>query len=106
MLPLHVLAAALAERRVPTQVMGQLPVTALVSAVRRTGVSGIFIWSQRARGEDEVAPRFPVEALPRTRGARVLVAGGPGWAGHTPEQQVELSTDLADAVRLLASTPR
>lgn len=105
-LPLHVLAAALAERRVPTQVMGQLPVTALASAVRRTGVSGIFIWSQRARGEDEVAPRFPVEALPRTRGARVLVAGGPGWAGHTPEQQVELSTDLADAVRLLASTPR
>ncbi len=105
-LPLHVLAAALAERRVPTQVMGQLPVTALVSAVRRTGVSGIFVWSQRARGEDEVAPRFPVEALPRIRGPRVLVAGGPGWAGRAPDPQVVLSADLGHAVGLLAATPR
>ncbi|GAA4306674.1 hypothetical protein GCM10023162_10710 [Klenkia terrae] len=59
-LPLHVLAAALAELRVPTQVMGQLPATALVSAVRRTGVSGVFVWSQRARGEDEPRPGTPV----------------------------------------------
>jgi hypothetical protein len=105
-LPLHVLAAALAELRVPSQVMGQLPATALVSAVRRTGVSGVFVWSQRARGEDEVAPRFPVDALPRTRGARVLVAGGPGWAGRAPDPQVVLSADLAHAVRLLAAAPR
>jgi len=105
-LPLHVLAAALAERRVPTQVMGQLPAAALASAVRRTGVSGVFVWSQRPRGGDEVAPRFPVDALPRTRSGRVLVAGGPGWAGASPDPRVTLSADLAHAVRVLAAAPR
>lgn len=105
-LPLYVLAAALAERRVPSQVMGQLPAAALVSVVRRTGVSGVFVWSQRAPGEDGPVARFPVDALPRTRAPRALVAGGPGWAGRAPDPRVTMSVDLAHAVRLLAATPR
>ncbi len=105
-LPLHVLSAALSERRVPAQVMGQLPASALVSAVRRTGVSGVFVWSQRPRGEDEVTPHFPVDALPRTRSPQVLVAGGPGWSGRAPDPRVLLSADLSHAVRVLAGAPR
>jgi MerR family transcriptional regulator, light-induced transcriptional regulator len=106
-LPLHVLAAALAERRVPAQVLGQLPVSALVSAVRRTGASGIFVWSQRRpQGPDQPGPTFPVGALPPSRGARALVAGGPGWADTDVDDRVVVSASLAEAVDLLAATPR
>jgi MerR family transcriptional regulator, light-induced transcriptional regulator len=106
-LPLHVLAAALAERRVPSQVLGQLPVSALVSAVRRTGASGIFIWSQRRpQPGDGPGPVFPVDALPPSRAARTLVAGGPGWAGSDVDDRVVVSGSLADAVGLLAATSR
>ncbi|MCZ2829155.1 MerR family transcriptional regulator [Modestobacter sp. VKM Ac-2986] len=106
-LPLHVLAAALAERRVPAQVLGQLPVSALVSAVRRTGASGVFIWSQRRPvAPDDAPPRFPVDALPTSRTARALVAGGPGWADSVLDDRVAVSASLADAVDLLAAAPR
>jgi hypothetical protein len=106
-LPLHVLAAALAERRVPAQVLGQLPVAALVSAARRTGASGIFIWSQRRpQAADQLGPRFPVGALPSSRGARALVAGGPGWAGSDLDSRVVLSASLGETVDILAATPR
>jgi MerR family transcriptional regulator, light-induced transcriptional regulator len=106
-LPLHVLAAALAERRVPCQVLGQLPVAALVSVVRRTGASGIFIWSQRRHDPaDGPGPTFPVDALPTSRGARALVAGGPGWAGGDLDDRVVVAGSLAGAVDLLAATVR
>jgi hypothetical protein len=106
-LPLHVLAAALAERRVPSQVLGQLPVSALVSAVRRTGASGVFIWSQRrSQAPDDPAPGFPVDALPTSRSARALVAGGPGWADSVLDARVAVPGSLAEAVDLLAAAPR
>ncbi|MCZ2839207.1 MerR family transcriptional regulator [Modestobacter sp. VKM Ac-2985] len=106
-LPLHVLAAALAERRTPAQVLGQLPVSALVSAVRRTGASGVFIWSQRPpQSAEQTGQQFPVDALPTSRAPRALVAGGPGWAHGVLDRRVVVSESLADAVDLLAATPR
>src|SRR4051812_32611726 len=46
-LPLHALAAALAERRVPVQLLGaRVPAGALAEAVRRTGPAVVFVWSQ------------------------------------------------------------
>jgi hypothetical protein len=38
--------------------------------------------------------------------ARALVAGGPGWADTDLDDRVVLSTSLAQAVHLLAATPR
>ncbi len=105
-LPLHVLAAALAERRVAGQVMGQLPAAALVSTVRRTGACAVFVWSQRPHGPDAPAPELPLDALPRTRPPLRLVVGGPGWGGAGLPAEVHRSTDLTDAVARLCAAAR
>ncbi|MDQ1722635.1 MAG: MerR family transcriptional regulator, light-induced transcriptional regulator, partial [Pseudonocardiales bacterium] len=44
-LPLHALAAALAELRVPLRLLGgRVPTTAVAAAARRTGAGAIFLW--------------------------------------------------------------
>jgi hypothetical protein len=44
-LPLHALAAGLAERRVPLRLLGgRVPTTAVASAARRTDAGAIFLW--------------------------------------------------------------
>ncbi|MPR00384.1 MerR family transcriptional regulator [Modestobacter sp. I12A-02628] len=105
-LPLHALAAALAEQRVPAQVMGQLPAAALGSAVRRTGASAVFVWSQRPSGPGVPVPELPMDALPRTRPAVRVVVGGPGWTDAPLPASVYRSVSLADAVRELQAAPR
>ncbi|MGH3123874.1 MAG: B12-binding domain-containing protein, partial [Streptosporangiaceae bacterium] len=75
-LPLHALAAALAERGIGSRVLGpDLPYFALAAAVRRTGPGVVFLWSQvAATGDPAVLP----DLSPRRPGAR-LILGGPGW---------------------------
>jgi hypothetical protein len=75
-LPLHALAAALAERGICSRVLGSdLPYFALAAAVRRTGPAVVFLWSQaRATGDPDELP----DLFPRRPGAR-LILGGPGW---------------------------
>jgi MerR family transcriptional regulator, light-induced transcriptional regulator len=75
-LPLHALAAALAERGIGSRVLGpDLPYFALAAAVRRTGPGVVFLWSQaRATGDPDALP----DLSPRRPGAR-LILGGPGW---------------------------
>lgn len=75
-LPLHALAAALAERGIDSRVLGpDLPYFALAAAVRRTGPGVVFLWSQaRATGDPDALPGLS----PRRPGAR-LILGGPGW---------------------------
>ena len=77
-LPLHALAVALAERRVPVRTLGpRVPATALASATRRLGASAVFVWRQLADG-----PTVDLDTLPST---------GRGWSswwvarvGHRP----------------------
>jgi DNA-binding transcriptional MerR regulator len=96
-LPLHALAAALAERQVGVRVLGaRVPAEALADAVRRSGPAVVFVWSQRP----ETADVTQLESLPRQRPATLLVTGGPGW-GPPPPSAVHVE-DLTDAVTLIS----
>lgn len=102
-LPLHALAAALAERRVPTRVLGaRVPPDALAAAIRRIGPSGVFLWSTMPATGD---PRA-LSALPAVRPAPLVVLGGPGWAVEDlPLGLAGLAvvSELAAAVEALAA---
>ena len=98
-LPLYVLAGALAEQRVPTRQLGaRVPVAALVAATRRTGASAVFVWRQIA-----LDTGAPVIALPTSRPPVRLVVGGPGWAGAALDPATVLAADLGVAVRILSA---
>ena len=101
-LPLHVAAVALAERRVPVRLLGpRVPPIALASAARRTGASAVFVWRQRVEG-----PAADLAGLPRSRPPVLAVVGGPGWRpGETPPG-ARLAVDLRSAVTLLQAAPR
>ena len=101
-LPLHVAAVALAERRVPVRLLGpRVPPNALASAARRTGASAVFVWRQRVEG-----PAADLAGLPRSRPPVLAVVGGPGWRrGETPPG-ARLAVDLRCAVTLLQAAPR
>ncbi|HEU4489526.1 MAG TPA: MerR family transcriptional regulator [Jiangellales bacterium] len=101
-LPLHALAASLAERRVATRVLGaRVPQDALAAAIRRTGPSAVFLWSTMPSTGD---PRA-LSALPAVRPAPLVVLGGPGWAAEgLPLGLAGLAVvdELAAAVEALA----
>ena len=99
-LPLHIIAAVLAERRVPVQLLGaRVPHAALLSALRRTNASAVFVWRQRTIDTGAIE-------LPSTRPPVALVVGGPGWEGVTLPPGSSVARSLADAVELLQATPR
>ncbi|WP_037046599.1 MerR family transcriptional regulator [Pseudonocardia autotrophica] len=76
-LPLAVLGAVLAERRVAYRPLGpNLPLDALVAAVRRTAPAAVVLWAQ---GPATADPGL-FAALPRTRPRFRSFAAGPGWA--------------------------
>ena len=94
-LPLHALAAGLAERGVSTRTLGPaLPADALHAAVRRTGPSLLFVWSQLPG----TANAEVLSALPMTRPPTAIVVGGPGWAPHRLPEHVNVALDLSDAL--------
>lgn len=97
-LPLHVLAAALAERRCSTRLLGpRLPGRALVDAVRRSGPGVVFVWSQLECSADAGA----VEALPVQRPPATVVLGGPGWQRVTLGRPVERVSSLPHALDIV-----
>ena len=102
-LPLHALAAALAERRVATRVLGgRVPQDALAAAIRRTGPTAVFLWSTMPSTGDPGA----LSALPAVRPAPLVVLGGPGWAVESlPLGLAGLAVvdELAAAVEALAA---
>jgi DNA-binding transcriptional MerR regulator len=98
-LPLHALAAALAERQVATRVLGgRVPIGALASAVRRTGPVAVFVWAQMPGYGD----RRLFEGLPVLRPPPRLVLGGPGWDGVDVPDGVAHVDDLGSAVERLS----
>ncbi len=100
-LPLHAVAAGLAERGVGARVLGaRVPLDALRAAVVRTGPAAVFVWSQvPATGSPG-----RLAALPDQRPSVEVVVGGPGWQEPLPAG-VSRAHSLADAVdRLVAAT--
>jgi len=98
-LPLHALAAALAERGIDSRVLGpDLPYFALAAAVRRTGPGVVFLWSQAAATGD---PAMLPDLFPRRPGAR-LILGGPGWDRDRIPASARLVGSLPDALSEVA----
>ncbi|MET3807935.1 hypothetical protein ABIB25_004962 [Nakamurella sp. UYEF19] len=96
-LPLHVVAAALAERGVPTLLLGaRVPGAALASAARRTRASAVFLWRQSVSDEaaesDDLTPMRP---------SVQVVVGGPGWEDVELPPSVHRAPDLDSAVNAL-----
>ncbi|HEY7595136.1 MAG TPA: MerR family transcriptional regulator [Actinophytocola sp.] len=93
-LPLEALAAALSESGRPSRLLGaRVPPKALLTAVRRTGPSGIVLWSHTPPTAD---PRQLEPLLDHRPVPIVIVAAGPGWhaadlppAVHTPHTLTE-----------------
>ena len=75
-LPLHALAAALAERKIQTLFLGaRTPLDALSAVVSQSAPPAIFLWAQL---KENANPEF-FRKLPVVRPAPRILLGGPGW---------------------------
>jgi methanogenic corrinoid protein MtbC1 len=93
-LPLHVLAAALAEEEIGCRMLGVgMPPEALVAAVRRSGPSVVFLYARMPVVDTDV-----LDLLPRQRPAPRVLVGGSGWDGDELPPSVRRVGSLPDAV--------
>ena len=98
-LPLHALAAALAEVGCPSRVLGaSVPMDALASAARRITPRAVFIWAQTSA----TACPADLEALPPRRPPIPVVVGGPGWRATTLPGSVVRVDSLVAAVEAVS----
>jgi MerR family transcriptional regulator, light-induced transcriptional regulator len=96
-LPLHALAAALAEASVPVRMFGAgVPMGAVADAVSRIGAGVVFLWAQGAARRLDPAS---LSVIPDLRPRPLLVLGGPGWRSGGAGQSVRRVDDLAGAVQ-------
>ena len=96
-LPLHALAAALAERAIDARVLGaRVPAPALAAAVRKAGASAVFVWAH----DVSVADGEQLAAVPLLRPPVALVVGGPGWVDDPPRGATAVG-GLSEAVTVL-----
>jgi methanogenic corrinoid protein MtbC1 len=94
-LPLVALSAALAERGVVCRGLGaNVPLEALVAAIRRTAPVAVVLWAQ----QPDTADADVLESLPRTRPRFRTFVAGPGW------DDVELPERTARLPSLRAAT--
>jgi MerR family transcriptional regulator, light-induced transcriptional regulator len=92
--PVHSLAAALAERGVSCRVLGAaVPDDALVCAVRRSGPAAVFLFARMPLPRAEVLPH-----LFRQRPAPTLILGGSGWEDLPLPAGTLLARSLPDAL--------
>jgi MerR family transcriptional regulator, light-induced transcriptional regulator len=95
-LPLHALHAALAERGLPSRVLGaSTPAEAIASAVRRTGPAALFVYAHQP-----AAPGM-LSVLPPTRPPTSVLVGGPGWDPGSTPARTTYAHDLGEAVHLI-----
>ncbi len=98
-LPLFATAAALAERRIPSRVLGaRVPHDALVAAIRRIGPAAVMLWAH-APAQGELAL---LHEIPEQRPAPLLAVAGPGWPAELPGAVTRFH-DLTEAVTRLAA---
>lgn len=99
-LPLAVLGAALADRRVESRSLGSnLPAAALVAAVRRTAPAAVVLWAQASLTADAELLR----GLPRTRPRFRTYVAGPGWDDAVVPPRVVRLGSLGEAARELTA---
>lgn len=92
--PVYALAAALAGRRIGTQLFGvPLPAEVLAVAVRRSAPAAVVLWAHRRAAAD---PRL-FARVSRGRQRSRLFACGPGWDPAVLPDKVELLMDLPTA---------
>ncbi|MBK1789346.1 MerR family transcriptional regulator [Prauserella sp. ASG 168] len=92
-LAVYVLAAALAERHIVTQLFGvPLPADVLAVAVRRSAPSAVVLWAQRGNANPRLFTRI---SRGRQRGR--LFACGPAWHAEQLPPKVELLGDVRAA---------
>lgn len=97
-LALHAVAAALAERRIATRMLGaRTPASALAAAVRRVGPSSVLVWASIA-GEGASWLTSLVDQRP----APAMFIAGPGWGPELPAG-LQRFDDLDAAVAGLTS---
>lgn len=95
-LPLHVVAAALAERHVPSQVLGaRVPSDVVAAVAGRVGARGVLVWRQLRSGA-----AHELEALAAARSHPLVVAGGPGWEGCSLPHGTARPGSLRETVEL------
>jgi hypothetical protein len=100
-LPIVALAATLAHRGVAHRYLGaDLPVDALLAAVRRTAPVAVVLWAHVAQTADPGV----LDALPHTRPASRTFAAGPGWSDVTLPARAERLDSLGHAVASIATT--
>jgi DNA-binding transcriptional MerR regulator len=100
-LPLHALAAVLAENSVPVRMFGAgVPLGALADAVSRIGAGVVFLWAQGAAARLDPAS---LSVIPDLRPRPLLVLGGPGWRPGGTDHSVRRVDDLAGAVHAVLS---
>ena len=94
-LPLHALAASLAEIGCPTRLLGaSVPTDALNAATRQITPRAIFIWSHNS----STACPTDLYALARRRPPIPVVVGGPGWRDDTLPASVTRVDSLTAAI--------
>jgi MerR family transcriptional regulator, light-induced transcriptional regulator len=100
LLPLVVLAATLAQRRITCRSLGaDLPVAAMASAIRRLAPAAVVLWSQLS----STANPTILQSLPRTRPEFRTFAAGPGWAQVQLPPRVMLLTSLLQATDVIGA---
>jgi MerR family transcriptional regulator, light-induced transcriptional regulator len=98
-LPLHAVAAGLAERRISSRLLGaRVPADALSAAIQRTGPAAVLVWSQLR----DTGALTQLSSMPDVRPAPVVLAAGPGWHGEQPEGITKVD-DLADAINRISA---
>jgi DNA-binding transcriptional MerR regulator len=103
-LPLEALAAALAESGVPSRLLGaRVPLSALLTAVQRTGPSVVVIWSQLPHTAD---PDQLAEVLATPHRPIMVAAAGPGWSKDGLPGEATMLSSLTGAVTAVKAAIR
>jgi hypothetical protein len=100
-LPIEALAAALAQRGVPTRVLGaRVPPGAVRATVRRTGPAAVLLWAHTPATAD---PKQLDELVTGRGRPTLVVAAGPGWNPDALPPDVAVPESLLAAADLLAA---
>lgn len=102
-LPLHALAAGLAELGRPAVLLGaSVPTDAIAAAAARVAPSAVFLWSQDPATAARISPAGPL--LPPGPPRPAFVLGGPGWPHRPPSWATTRVDDLTTALRACTDT--
>jgi hypothetical protein len=100
-LPIEALAAALAQRGIPTRVLGaRVPPGAVRATVRRTGPAAVLLWAHTPATAD---PKQLDELVTGRGRPTLVVAAGPGWEPDALPPDVAVPESLLAAADLLAA---